>query len=445
MRRRLAVLVAATTTLVLAAFLIPLGLLLEAVAADRAVGAATREAEAVVPLVATLDRATLTSTLTLVSAKGRGGVPVTVFLQDRTVLGVPVPRSTAVELAQRDGRSITAEAPGGREVLIAALGLPDGTAVVRTFVSDAELRAGVDRAWLILGLLGAGLLGLGLVVADRLGASAVRSIRDLDEVARRLGEGDLDARARPAGVRELNDVGTTLNALAGRIGALLVRERESVADLSHRIRTPLTVLRIDAEGLSSPAEAERMTRAVVALERAVDQAIVDARRGADDGAGAGSLGGPACDAVAVVRERIDFWRVLAEEEGRGVRTDLPATMLPVAVRAEDLAAGLDAVLGNVFTHTPEGTPFAVLLRARPAGGAVLSVSDDGPGIRTGAQVLDRGASGAGSTGLGLDIVRRTAERSGGGVQVGSSPSGGAEVTVELGPPAAGREALSPPP
>jgi len=59
----------------------------------------------------------------------------------------------------------------------------------------------------------------------------------------------------------------------------------------------------------------------------------------------------------------------------------------------------------------------------------LVVADDGPGMPEGA-VLRRGSRAAGSTGLGLDIVAR----SGGGVWVGRSGSGGAEVRVNLGPP-----------
>jgi signal transduction histidine kinase len=297
--------------------------------------------------------------------------------------------------------------------------------VIRAFVSDGELRAGVGRSWLILGGLGACLLAISLFVADRLGASAVRSIQHLDDVARRLGEGDLDARAKPAPIRELDEVGTTLNALAGRIRDLLARERESVADLSHRVRTPLTVLRIDAEALTDQAEAERLTRDVLALERAVDQVIIDARRGA--------AGETASDATEVVRERVDFWRALADEEHRTVTSDLPTTPTPVAVAADDLAASLDALLGNVFSHTPEGTPFAVDLRPRPNGGALLTVTDEGPGFRNEDDALSRGTSDAGSTGLGLDIVRRTAESSGGGMTIANGPT---RVTVELGPPAA---------
>ncbi|WP_202862978.1 HAMP domain-containing protein [Ornithinimicrobium murale] len=52
--------------------------------------------------------------------------------------------------------------------------------------------------------------------------------------------GELDARVRPSGPGEVRAIGGALNHLATRIGELLAAERESVADLSHRLRTPLT-------------------------------------------------------------------------------------------------------------------------------------------------------------------------------------------------------------
>jgi signal transduction histidine kinase len=93
---------------------------------------------------------------------------------------------------------------------------------------------------------------------------------------------------------------------------------------------------------------------------------------------------------------------------------------------------VDALLGNVFAHTPAGTPFAVRLTARPAG-ATLVVADSGPGLpgpATGA--LRRGVSGSGSSGLGLDIVRRAAEVTGGEVRL-EAGAPGLTVVVELGP------------
>ena len=60
----------------------------------------------------------------------------------------------------------------------------------------------------------------------------------------------------------------------------------------------------------------------------------------------------------------------------------------------------------------------------------LVVADDGPGLPEDAHV--RGRSDRGSSGLGLDIARRCAEASGGSLTLGSTPSGGAQVTLALG-------------
>jgi signal transduction histidine kinase len=61
------------------------------------------------------------------------------------------------------------------------------------------------------------------------------------------------------------------------------------------------------------------------------------------------------------------------------------------------------------------------------------VADSGPGFGDGDPVR-RGASGGGSTGLGLDIARQTAEASGGSLTARTGASGGGQVIIELGPP-----------
>ncbi|MGH3319880.1 MAG: sensor histidine kinase [Streptosporangiaceae bacterium] len=430
MRRRLALLVAATTLVVLAAFLVPLALLVRTVAADRAVNAATREAESLVPLVATVDRRALDLTLQRLAHDDGADFPLTVFFPDGARLGAPAPVSPAVELA-RSGHSVTAVRGGGREIVVAVQGAPGGTTVVRAFVPEDQLRQGVARTWLILGLLGVSLLALSLLVAARLARSVVRPVGELAAVAHRLAAGDLDARAlADGGPPEVREVGAGLNLLADRIGELLAAEREDVADLSHQLRTPLTALRLSVDGVRDEEERARLGDAVDGLERTVDRVIREARRPIREGVAAG------CDAAATVRERVGFWSALAEEEERAVTADIADRPTPVRVTADDLEAAVDALLGNVFAHTPAGTAFAVRLAPRRAGGAVLVVGDDGPGLPDGREPAGRGASGDGSTGLGLDIVRRTAMSSGGAVRFGRTPSGGAEVTVELGAPAA---------
>ncbi|MFI6498451.1 HAMP domain-containing protein [Nonomuraea typhae] len=395
MRRWLGLLVAATTSVVLIALLVPTALLIRTVAENGALARATSAAESVVVAVGTPD---------LQQAVERVAQPVSVFLPGGQVVGRPAPVSDAVRLAGA-GRSVTAEAPGGREVLVSVRSA-EGPVVIRVFVSDAELSAGVREAWLALLLLGLALVVLGILLADRLALRVTRPVHELSRVSHRLAGGDLEARAEPGGPPEVESVGVALNHLAGRIGGLLDAERESVADLSHRLRTPLTGLRLDAEALRDPEEAARIGARVDALERAVSALISEARvRSApEDG----------CDATAVVGDRVRFWAVLAEDQERAFEVELPGGPLEVAVSAADLAACVDALLGNVFAHTPEGVAFAVRLAAHERG-AVLTVADEGPGFP--AELLERGSSGGGSTGLGLDIARRTAQASGGEMTV----------------------------
>jgi signal transduction histidine kinase len=423
-RTRLVLLVGATTSLVLVAFLVPLARLVRSAAEDRAVSIAIVEAQALAPMVATVDRPTLE--LAVSQANDRGQHPVTVFLPGGQVVGAPAPRSEAVLLAAT-GRSITAEAPGGREILVAVAGLADGTAVIRTFVPDAELHRGVARSWLVLGLLALGLLAVSMLVAQLLARNLTQPLTAAAQVSHRLALGDLSARAGTEGPAEVRQVSAGLNLLAARIDELLAGERELVADLSHRLRTPLTALRIDAESLADAEDRARIAADVDAVERTVNAVIEQARRPSRAGAAA------SCDAAEVVGERVEFWSALAEEERRPVGVDLASGPVAVRVNREDLAACVDALLGNVFAHTPEGCGMGVHLGRRQGGGAVLVVSDNGPGLPS-PQVLRRGRSGSGSTGLGLDIVRRVAAGSGGTLQLGRNSRGGAMVTVEIGAP-----------
>ncbi|TDC49558.1 HAMP domain-containing histidine kinase [Jiangella ureilytica] len=430
MRRRLLVLVAATTTLVLVAFLLPLALLVRDVAADRAVQAATVEAQALTSLVATTDRVSLGLTVAQLDADSASDV--TVFLPDGERLGADTGRSPLVELAER-GTSASAEADGGREIVFAVEGPEGSVGVIRTFVPDERLARGVGRAWLLLAGLGVALLLVSLVVADRLGRRLVRGATDLAAVSHRLGRGELDARADTSAPGELGVVAAALNGLAGRITDLLREERETIADLSHRVRTPLTTLRMDAEALPGGEQSERIVADLDAVDRAVTDVIQQARRrgSAPDRAEA--------DAADAVRERVAFWSVLAEDTERELTVDVAPGRLPVALARGDLDACVDALLGNIFAHTPHGTAFTVRLEPRPGGGARLVVADQGPGLPSGQHTgaLRRGVSGSGSSGLGLDIVRRTAEQSGGEVRLESPASGGLTVVVDLGGRAAG--------
>jgi len=436
MRLRVILLVVATSSLVLVSFLVPLALVLRTLAADHAISTATTQAQSIAPLLTALTTGELTSSqlgVTIDQVHAETGTPVTVFLPSGIEVGQPAPRSAAVQLPAH-GSSFTAEAPGGEEVLVAVGGLPQGTAVIRTFVPDSVLHHGVTRAWLLLGCVGLLLLVLSVAVADQLARSVVRPIKDLALASDRLAAGDLSARATVAGPPEVRRAGAGLNRLAVRIGELLAHERETVADLSHRLRTPLTALRIDAESLRDGAEMERLLADVSAVERTVSGIIREARR-PSDGARA------SCDAAEVVAECAAFWWPLAEDQDRWMTVDLAPGPVPVQVSRDDLATCTDILLENVFAHTPDGVALAVRLSPRAGGGAWLVVTDDGPGFGD-ANLTQRGVSRGGSTGLGLDIARRIAETSGGTLVIGRSAAGGGAVKLGLGssagPPETGR-------
>jgi signal transduction histidine kinase len=401
------------------------------VAADSAVDAGRRDSEQVALLAGgAAGLARLEAEVLLVNAGERR---TTVYLPDGTVVGPDVPRSAAVELAAR-GRAFSARTDGGVEVLKPVAGA-DGIAVVRTLVPDNLLRQGVLRSWLLLGGVGLLLLGATALVGDRIAARLAASAGGLARTAERLGAGDLTARVVPSGPPEIEGVGRVLNQLGARIEDLLAAERELIADLSHRLRTPVTALRLDADGLADPEERARMQQHVDELVTAVDAVVRAAREPRRAQA--------VCDAVAVVRARAAFWSVLAADQGRPVRLDLAPTPAPVALTAADLGAALDVLLDNVFTHTPAGTGFAVAVR-RAEGRVRVVVADDGPGLGDGdpAALAARGRSGAGSTGLGLDVARQAAERAGGRLVLGAARSGGALVELDV-PEAAGPEATGP--
>ncbi len=434
MRQRLAVLSLAISTLVVIAFLIPLALLLRNQAQNRALLRSEITAGAIATSLGTVEggEVSVSQAEEVLRVFGTPAEAVTILFADGEVVGAPVFDTINTEVAFAEKRAFTAFTEGGAEVLVPLLSpdSPDQAVrlVVRAFVTEDDLSEGVTAAWAMIGGLGAFLVIVAVVAADRLGRSVVRPVSELSDAALALGSGDLDRRVTPAGPDEVADVGVAFNFLAERLRLLLAEERESVADLSHRLRTPLTAVRLQAETLADREASRSLLHDIDRLEDSVDRLIEEARRPAMES-------GPAqSDLGAVVRQRAGFWKVLADEQLRPVDVDTSGGRLPVGMSAQDLGAVIDTLLGNVFAHTDPGTGYRILAARGAEGRSVLVVEDDGQGFEHGAP-LKRGASGGGSTGLGLDIALRAAERTGGTLQIGTSASGGARVEVVLGPPA----------
>lgn len=425
----------AVTAMVVVAFAVPLGLVVQEMASDRAFSNAERQAATIGPTLSiTTDPAQLRKAVesTQMGAARRMAVHVPAIGERPPVeIGEGRAGEHAVAETRRIGRATTASVAGGGSALLQPTALGSGDiAVVEIFVPESEVSNGVATAWVVLAGVALALIVGSVGVADRLGARLVRPAERLADAAHQLGEGKLGARVPEDGPKELRSAAVAFNAMADQVVELLANERELAADLSHRLRTPLTVLRLNTASLGDGPAAEQTRAAVEQLEREVDTIIRTAREQRPAAGLAGAGGNAGCDASEVIRDRMAFWSALAEDEGREVRLAGVDRTVRIPVARPELAAALDAMLGNVFRHTPEGTPFAV--DVHDASDAVLVlVSDAGPGIADPDAALRRGNDGArdGSTGLGLDIVRRVAESTGGDVRLGRSVLGGTEVRV----------------
>jgi signal transduction histidine kinase len=410
----------AITSMVALAFLVPLIFATKQIAHDRAISDARQQAGAMVAALAVdADPRLLTSAVASTVAGGAGRLAV--HLPDIAPVGTSHVTAADLSLAGQYARPVTAPAAGGLAYLQPSV-LTDGRAVViEVFVPDEEMTRGVWPAWLALGGLAVALVAASVLFADRLGSKLVRATRELAGSSRRLGQGDLTARVTtPAGPPELREAAAAFNTMAGDLRRLLDNERELAADLSHRLRTPLTALRLDAETIPSGPIADRMRQACDMLDEELEAIIAGARLGVE------ARGSQRSDLVEVLADRLAFWSALAEDQGRPWQVRGGDVPVSVPLSRSELILAVDALLGNVFAHTPEGVAFRVMISE-----AGVVVDDAGPGIADPDAAVRRGHSGAGSTGLGLDIVRRVAVAAGGHLEIGRSPLGGARIALRL--------------
>jgi len=295
----------------------------------------------------------------------------------------------------------------------------------------------------MLALVAAGVLIVGTIATSALiFGPPRRRLRELESAARRLGTGDLAARAPDRGGDEIAAVASAFNAMAADLSARAEALSESdrvrrqlLADVSHELTTPVTAMRGYLETLSMPElEIDEATRArylaIISdetnrLERLIGDLLELARL--EGGGGTLTL-----DRVAVVEL---FSRVVARHEPvcHAVNVTIQTTIEPGAEMVvgdrDRLEQAVQNLAANAIRYAPPGT--AIALAARPRDGRIaITVADHGPGIPPEHQphVFDRfykadaareGVSGG--SGLGLSIVRAIVERHGGTISVESAP------------------------
>ncbi len=441
LRARIRLLAVGATVAVLLLFAIPLWLLEQRSASHDVEQSATATARGVADYLSASGAGDdLEAYVDRINAR-EDVTPVAVITPDGTTYGAelpadderPAPAGAAEPDGDRDGPFLSqSEADvdpvdGGRLVRL-EVQTEGGPTVVLAYASDAQVRSTV--ATRVLPLSGAAVLLL-LVVGAVAEMVARRLVRDLDrtaDLADTIAAGDAVARVPESGPPEVRRVAHALNGLAGRIDELLAAERETAADLSHRLRTPLMALRLDVESLPGGAARQELEDHVGTLERALTSVIHQARRSEREGPRVGCAPGP------VVAASVAYWQPLIEDQGRPMEVAVDTDLPEVHCSADDLRAAIDALVENCIAHTPDHTRVAVdatverPLEGRP-GHVVVAVRDRGPGFDT--ESVQRGRSDRGSTGLGLDIARRCARNSGGELVV-AQEDGWTVVTLQLG-------------
>jgi signal transduction histidine kinase len=307
--------------------------------------------------------------------------------------------------------------PGGR-----ILSRPAGAGTVEVFVP--ALAPGTAEPGLAALLLGVGALtaGAGAVVAARRVRPVVADLAALTASADAIDHEDPPPEPRPMHVPETAALAAALAAVTARFAEARDLERRIAADLSHRLRTPLTALTLDASAIGDGAAAERVRRTVASLESDVDALIRPAP--------AAAAGTARCDVAEVVQQRMSVWFSLAQLDGRPCELRSAQGPAVIALAEDDLTAVLDALLANIFSHTPSGTAFAVAV-VRHAGWVSLVVDDAGPGVADPAAALERGVTMDGRTGLGLDIARDAVEATGGTIHIERAALGGARIRLRF--------------
>jgi two-component system sensor histidine kinase BaeS len=307
-----------------------------------------------------------------------------------------------------------------------------GTASLR-FRTDAlppaerELRDALTRTT-VYGILIAAIAALlvGLVVAGGI----TRPLRRLIDAVRRLGDGDLAARANLVAPGELGE----LAAAVDRMAASLEREdelrRALTADVAHELRTPVTILaghcEAMADGVMEPSREHlaSLHEEVLRLGRVIED--VEALASAE--AAGLRLERSRVPIAAVVRDTLDVLEPQFDAGRIQVVADLDerATVRGDAARLGQVVHNL---LGNALKFTPAGGRVDVTV-ASVNGHVQLTVRDTGPGIPPGElqHVFERfwrgsGARGMSGSGVGLAVVDELVRAHGGTVSAGGGEDG----------------------
>ena len=319
-----------------------------------------------------------------------------------------------------------------------------GAPVATLYVAES-----LDNVQRLLGAFGAFLLAvLGLafsviVIASLwLARAAINPINDITRAAREISGEDLDKRLNWQGRRdELGALAATFDDMLARLEAAFARERRFIADASHELKTPLTVINANAQMLERWADKDDAIRRealdAIASESATMARVINAMLTLAKTDNAAALSFEPVELRRLMLEVAGALRSAAARKGIELRADCTG---------EAWVSGERGLLRQLFVNLAENAikftqaGSVTLALAQSNGKAHAEVRDTGSGIPPEAQahVFDRfyRADPARSrhvegTGLGLAVVRNIVRAHGGSIEIASQVGQGTTFTIDL--------------
>jgi two-component system, OmpR family, sensor histidine kinase BaeS len=324
-------------------------------------------------------------------------------------------------------------APDGR--MLATLSILGAPAIDGATAGSQPWRAALPTLLAAL-LMGAATLGLGVGVLR----SLRRPLLAVRTTALRLGQGDLGARVEHVGRDEVAALVQAFNTMADGLAVLERRRQALVADVSHDLRTPLTVLGGYLEGLQNGRIADRRSaeRAFTAMEDEVSYlaALVGGLNLTSAGLAVAFI-----NPAALIDGAVRRLRVRATACGVTLATALPLSLPAVPADGQGVRRLLANLLENSLRHTPAGGSITVRAAIEnPRTGSpqlAIQVCDSGSGIAPEhlPHIFERfyraAPSEGGHLGVGLTITRAIVADHGGTIAVASQVGVGTVITVCL--------------